>query len=98
MPEYNKDMQQRKNCELYAYVLAELDKEIPDDILECVMDGDYLVDCVLQLANELKALDTEKFNQLVYNSEASLSRDLANWWTMYQESERLQEELRQTCL
>ena len=98
MPEYNKAMQQKKSCELYAYVLTEQNKDVPDDILECIISDDYLVDCALQLANEIQGMDSETFKRLVYGNESTLSRDLANWWTMYQESEKLYKEIIQTYI
>jgi hypothetical protein len=98
MPDYNKEMQQRKNCELYAYVLAELGQDIPDHILECAMSDEYPVDCVADLAKSLEDMGADDFERIVYDKESALACDLAKWWTMYLESDRLRQELVTTCL
>ena len=94
----NKEMQLRKTCELYAYLLVSQDKEVPDEILECAMSYDYPVDCVAQLSQEIQNLDSESFERILKNIESQQSRDLSNWWDMQQEAERLSKELIKTCL
>ena len=51
----NRELQLRKNCKLYAYVLISQDKEVPEYISDCAddvdLDGyDNLIDCVAELA------------------------------------------------
>ncbi len=98
MPAYNQQMQQRKNCELYAYVLTELGLEVPDHILECAISDEYPVDCVADLAKALEDMGADDFERIVYDKESQLALDLSKWWTMYLESDRLRQELRSTCL
>lgn len=82
----NREVQLRKTCKLYAYVLISLGKEVPEEIQECVdsEDYDYLVDCVAELAQTLRDLDPASFDQIVNNTESTEARDLAQWWDMYQ--------------
>jgi len=94
----NKEMRERKNCELYAYLLTSLDKEVPDEILECIISYDYPLDCVADLFNELKGLDPETFEKVVNNTDSKESRELASWWEIHQEATRLGDEIAQTCL
>lgn len=94
----NKEMQLRKTCELYAYLLVSQGKEVPDEILECAMSYDYPVECATMLSKEIESLDSESFERILNNTASQESRDLANWWQMQQEADRLSKELRQTCL
>ena len=80
----NREIQLQKNCKLYAYVLESQGKEVDYAIQECADSYDYPVDCVKELEQELKSLDSETFKKIVHNKELQESRDLANWWTMYQ--------------
>ena len=85
----NKEMQLRKTCKLYAYVLASQGKEVPEAIEECrdcdgSEDYDLLVDCVTDLSRELKDLDSETFEKIVKNPDLLEARELAHWWEMYQ--------------
>ncbi|QOP43568.1 hypothetical protein FJR45_06215 [Sulfurimonas sediminis] len=80
----NREVQARKTCELYAYVLISQDKEVPDVILECASSYDYPVECVSELAQELKSLDTATFERIINNPFSQEARDLARWWEMYQ--------------
>lgn len=85
----NKEMQLRKTCKLYAYVLTAQGKEVPESILECRdSDGseeyDCIVDCVADLSHVLKNLDTDTFNKIVKNTDSQEARELAHWWEMYQ--------------
>ncbi len=80
----NREMQLQKSCQLYAYVLALQGKEVPEEIQECSVSYDYLVDCVADLAQELKDLDNDTFDMIVNNPQSQRSRDLAHWWKMYQ--------------
>jgi len=94
----NKEMQLRKNCELYMYVLISQGKEVPYHILECAHSYDYPVDCVVALSEELKSLDSDTFDRIVKNTQLQEAKDLANWWEMHQEAERLSKALYKTCL
>lgn len=80
----NKEIQLRKNCQLYAYVLNELGKEIPEEIQECSESFDYPVECATQLFQILQSLDSDTFNKIVKNKESQVACDLSNWWKMYQ--------------
>lgn len=80
----NREVQARKTCELYAYVLISQDKEVPDAILECASSYDYPVECVSELARELQSLDSATFERIVNNPFSQEARDLARWWDMYQ--------------
>lgn len=89
MPNANKEMQLRKNCKLYAYVLMSQGKEVPDAILECrdstgFEDYDCLVDCVADLSKAVKDLDSDSFNQIVKNPDSQEAKELSLWWEMYQ--------------
>lgn len=89
----NKEIQQRKNCELYTYVLEMLEREIPEEIVECLISDDFFVDCVEELGNTLHSLDNETFDKLVNNKNTTKSQDLKQWWNMYQEAEKLHKSL-----
>jgi hypothetical protein len=89
MSHYNKEMQLRKTCKLYAYVLEAQGKEVPESILECRdSDGseeyDCLIDCVADLSQALKSFDSETFERIVKNTQVEEARELAHWWEMYQ--------------
>lgn len=94
----NKEMQLCKTCQLYAYVLTSLGKEVPEEVQECADSYDYLIDCVADLSLILKELDSATFNKLVNNAESVEARHLAYWWEMNQEANRLSKTLVQTCL
>lgn len=80
----NKEIQLRKNCQLYTYVLVSQGKEVPEYIQECSDSYDYPVNCVAELFQELKNLDSDTFNTIVNNTQSAEARDLLNWWNMYQ--------------
>ncbi len=80
----NREVQLQKTCQLYAYVLKSQGKEIPEAIQECVASYDYLLDCVADLYQELKSLDSDTFEKIVHNTDSKKARDLAQWWKMYQ--------------
>ena len=87
----NKEIQQRKTCQLYVYVLIALGKEVPYDIHECADDYDYIVECSGRLAQTLKELESETFDTLVNDSGSPQARELANWWEMYKEADKLRQ-------
>jgi len=80
----NREVQLRKTCQLYAYVLKAQGKEVPEAIQECAASFDYSVDCVEKLSQTLVNLDSESFEKIVNNPESKVAQDLANWWEMYQ--------------
>ena len=82
----NKEVQLRKTCQLYAYVLVALGEEVPEEIQECADsdDYDYLIDCVADLSQAVADLDSETFDRIVNNTQSTEARDLAHWWDMYQ--------------
>lgn len=80
----NKEIQLQKTCQLYAYVLALQGKNVPEEIQECSVSYDYLVDCVADLAQELKDLDSDTFDRIVNNTQSQRALDLSHWWEMYQ--------------
>ena len=85
----NRELQLRKNCKLYAYVLTAQGKEVPEAIYDCAedvdLDGyDNLVDCVAELASAIKNFDSDTFEKIVNNKESSEARELSQWWEMYQ--------------
>lgn len=89
MANANKEMQLRKTCKLYAYVLTAQGKEVPERIIECRdSDGseeyDCIVDCVSDLSRALKELDSDAFAKIVNNTDSQEARELAHWWEMYQ--------------
>ena len=94
----NKEMQLQRNCQLYAYVLTSQGKEVPEYIQESTESYDYLVDCVAELSQEVKGLDSETFEKVVNNIQIQEARELAYWWKMYQEATNLSQSLTQTCL
>lgn len=80
----NREVQLRKTCQLYAYVLTSQGQEVPEEIQECADAYDYPVDCVTELSQVLKGLDSDTFEKIVNNSQSKEARDLAQWWEMYQ--------------
>lgn len=80
----NQEMQLQKTCQLYAYLLALQAKNVPEEIQECSVSYEHLVDCVSDLAQELKDLDSDTFDRIVNNKESQRARDLSHWWDMYQ--------------
>lgn len=89
----NKEMRLRKNCQLYAYLLVSQGKEVPEEILEGANSYDYLVNCVAEMTQELEGLDSETFDKIVNNTESLEARELAYWWDMQQEADRLHKAL-----
>lgn len=85
----NKEMQLRKNCELYAYLLTELGKEIPEEIEDCIADYEYVLNCVKELYKEIESLSSDDFERIINNKEKLESRELAYWWEMQREADRL---------
>ncbi len=85
----NKEMQLNKNCQLYVYLLESLGKEVPDEIQECAESYDYVLNCVKELLEEVKGLDSETFDRILNNKEVLASRELSYWWEMQQEADRL---------
>jgi hypothetical protein len=43
-------------------------------------------------------MNSDTFDRLVKNTQSKEARDLANWWDMHQEAERLSKALYKTCL
>ena len=80
----NREIQQRKTCQLYAYVLASLGEKIPLEIVDCVDSYGDPVDCVSDLSQALKSLDSDTYEKIVNNTDSQEARDLAQWWEMYQ--------------
>lgn len=80
----NREVQLRKTCQLYAYVLSAQGLEVPEAIQECADTYDYPVDCVKELYQSLKSLDPKTFDKIVSDPQSAQARDLANWWEMYQ--------------
>jgi len=82
----NKEIQQRRNCQLYVYVLESQNKEVPDNIQECA-DSDaynYLIDCSKGLSEEIQNFDSETYERIVNNKQSTEAQQLAQWWEMYQ--------------
>lgn len=96
----NKEMQRQKNCQLYAYLLLSQNKEVPDHILECAhaYDCDYPVECAAELAEEIKGLDSDTFEKIVNDPHFKEAKELAHWWEMHQEADRVRHQIRKTCL
>jgi len=94
----NKEMQLRKTCELYVYVLTSLAQEVPDAVQECADSYDYPLECAAELAKVLKELDSESFERIVNDPDSIEARHLSYWWQMQEEAEKLRKELTQTCL
>ena len=80
----NREIQLRKTCQLYTYVLISQGKEVPELIQECSESYDYPVDCVKELSQALQGLDSDTFNTIVNNTQSKEARDLSSWWEMYQ--------------
>lgn len=85
----NKEMQLCKNCQLYAYLLTSQGKEVPEEIQDCANSYEYVLNCVSELLAELKSLKSEVFDEIVNNKERLESRELAYWWEMQLEADRL---------
>ena len=80
----NREIQLRKTCQLYAYVLKSQGKEVPETIQECAASFDYSVDCVEKLSQALVNLDSDSYKKIVNNPDSKQAQDLSNWWEMYQ--------------
>jgi len=82
----NREIQLRRNCQLYVYVLNSLDKEIPEKLQECADSEEYdsLIDCVKELSEELKNFDSDTFERIVNNKQSIEAQQLSQWWEMYQ--------------
>ena len=96
----NKEIQLRKNCQLYAYLLNAQGKEVPEVIQECADsdDYDYPVECAEELYEELKSLDDKAFEKIITNNQSIEARYLAHWFEMQQEADKLKKDIAQTCL
>lgn len=93
MPAYNRDMQQRKTCQLYVYLLTVLGKEVPYTVEECANSYEDLIDCSMELAKELEALKSEEYERLITAEDSTIGNDLALWWEMYQEMDSLRKSM-----
>ena len=80
----NREIQLRKTCQLYAYVLKSQGEEVPEDVQECTASYDYPVDCVVELSQALQSLDSDTFEKIVNDPQSEKARDLSQWWDMYQ--------------
>ena len=89
----NKEMQLRKNCELYAYVLTSQGKEVPEELQDCVDFYEYSINCSEELLQVLKDLDSDTFKQIVLNTDSKEAGELRYWWEMHQEADRLHKAL-----
>lgn len=96
----NKELQLRKNCLLYRYLLQALDKDVPEPIQECADadDYDFLVDCVDALSETLNALSDDTFHDLISKNNTPEAKELASWWHMHKVALQLRDDIRQTCL
>ena len=96
----NKELRLRRNCQLYVYLLVSQGKEVPEEIQECAdsYNYDFLVNCVAQLSDEIEGLDSDTFDKIVNNKESNEARELAYWWEMHQEANRIGNEIVKTCL
>ena len=81
----NREIQQRKNCQLYRYVLQIQNKEIPFHIEECADYNEYncLLDCSKELIQEIKNFDDATHERIINNQESEDAKDLSQWWEMY---------------
>ncbi len=80
----NREVQLRKTCQLYEYVLISLGQEVPEAVAACAVSYDYPVECMKELVSLLESLSGEEFEKVVNNPESQSARDLAQWWQMYQ--------------
>lgn len=85
----NKEMQLRKTCQLYVYLLLRIGKEVPDEVQECADSYDYPIDCVSKLFQTVESLDSDTYEKIINNRQSKEARDLAYWWEMYQEADKL---------
>lgn len=81
----NRELQLRKTCQLYTYVLVSQNKEVPEYIQECADSDEYdcLTDCVAELSQEVQAFDSDTFERIVNNKESVEAQKLSLWWEMY---------------
>ncbi len=84
----NREQQLRRTCQLYVYVLKSLNKDVPEYLQECAEydpsdEYDCLIDCVAELAKEVKAFDSDTYERIVNNKESIESQQLSQWWEMY---------------
>lgn len=89
----NQELQLSKNCQLFAYLLRSLGKEVPEHIEDCANSYEYVYNCVSELLETLKNLDEESFQKVVHDTKRVESRELAYWWEMQQEADRLHKAL-----
>lgn len=89
----NQEMQLRKNCQLYAYLLVSQGKEVPEEIQDCIESYEYTLHCSEELSEAIEGLDSATFDRLMKNNESLESRELAYWWEMHQEANRLHKTL-----
>ena len=79
----NQEIQLRKTCQLYTYVLESLNKEVPEEIQECSGSYEYPVNCTAELFQVLDSLDSDTFKKIVHDTQSEKAHDLSNWWEMY---------------
>lgn len=96
----NKELQLRKNCIVFKFLLEVLGREVPESIQECAEDEEYeyLVECVDELAATLSQLDEHVYKSLILDNNTPEARELASWWEMHQIALGLRQDIRQTCL
>jgi len=80
----NREIQLQKTCELYTYVLTELNQEVPYAIEECASSYEYPVDCMNELVQTLRSLDKAKFDALLNKENSAQAYHLTQWWQMYE--------------
>jgi len=94
----NKEMQLRKTCQLYVYLLESLSKEVPEYIQECADSYDEVVNSANELAKAIEELDSATFDRILNNTLSQESRELAYWWEMRKEADKLSKLLTSTCI
>jgi len=94
----NKEMQLRKTCQLYVYLLESLSQEVPEYIQECADSYDDVVNSSNELAKAIEELDSATYDRILNNTLSQESCELAYWWEMRKEADRLSKLLITTCI
>lgn len=85
----NKEMQLSKNCQLYAYLLQKLNKEVPETIQDCADDYEYTINCTQEFSREIDGLSSEEFEAIINDKESREAAEIRYWIDMRQEADRL---------
>lgn len=88
-----KERQLQKTNQLLVFALTAMDRPVTDDIKRAA-DNMYggREESVVELCALIRSMSEDDLNRVVYDGRNPASRELANWWDLHQEADRLREQ------